>query len=121
MKREIALFRVWAAALVAAAALMAAAMLAGCGIAASQAAAAASEDVLRTRSDPARGRIWVLGVEDLRVYDAATRKLVRRIALPGWSVARYECQPDLVLDASGSATVSSNVVPFLWRVDARSF
>lgn len=81
----------------------------------------ASEDVLSTRTDTARGRVWVLGPEDLRVYDAATHKLVRRVVLPGWSMARYECRPDLALDASGSAIVSSNIVPNLWRVDAQNF
>jgi hypothetical protein len=82
---------------------------------------ATSEEVFSTRTDTARGRVWVLGPEDLRVYDAATRKLIRRVVLPGWSISRYECRPGLALDASGSAVVSSNIVPNLWRVDAQSF
>jgi hypothetical protein len=118
MDREITLVRVWGAALLAIAALM------GCSGADSTqrpAAEPASQEVLRTRSDTARGRVWVLGAEDLRVYDAATKKLVRQIVLPEWSVARYECRPDLALDASGSAIVSNNIVPNLWRVDAQTF
>ncbi len=76
---------------------------------------------LRVRQDKARNRIWLLGLDDVRVYDAGSKKLVRRIALPGWSVARYICDPDMVLDGSGSAIVSSNVQARLWRVDAATF
>jgi hypothetical protein len=103
--------------------LLAAAVLVGSGgtISSAQPITGPTAEALRTRSDPARGRVWVLGAQDLRVYDAATKKLLRRISLPGWSVARYECRPDLALDASGSAIISNNVVPHLWRVDAQTF
>jgi hypothetical protein len=118
MERKIAWVRVRVAA------LLATAVLTGCSGADSAqrlVAPTAPGEVLRTRSDTARGRVWVLSAEDLRVYDAATKKLVRRISLPGWSAARYECRPDIALDGSGSAIISSNVVPHLWRVDARTF
>ncbi len=118
MGKKIAFARVWGAT------LLAIAVLAGCGGPVSSQSpmnGPPSEEILRTQSDAARGRIWVLGVEDLRVYDAVSNKLVRRVVLPGWSIARYKCPPDLILDASGSAIISNNVVPTLWRVDARSF
>ena len=49
--------------------------------------------------------------------DATSERLIRRVALPGWSVARNACDPDLVLDESGSAIISSNVQARLWRID----
>jgi len=78
-------------------------------------------DSLRVREDKARNRIWLLGLDDVRVYDAGSKRLVRRIALPGWSVARFICDPDMVLDGSASATISSNVQARLWQVDADSY
>jgi hypothetical protein len=78
-------------------------------------------DGLRIRRDAARNRIWLLGLDDVRVYDAESKRLIRKIALPSWSVARFICDPDMVLDSSGSAIVSSNVQARLWRIDADSF
>ena len=78
-------------------------------------------DVLGVETDPRRGRVWVLGLDSLRVYDAATKKPIREVELPSWYLADAACMPDLVLDSSGSALVSSNVVPQLWRVDAETF
>jgi len=74
--------------------------------------------VLRAKVDGARGRLWVLGIDDLRVYDTAKKRLIRRIALPNWSVARFICGPDMVLDGSGSVIVSSNAQSKLWLIDA---
>lgn len=78
-------------------------------------------DGLSIRRDAARNRIWLLGLDDVRVYDAESKRLIRKIALPSWSVARFICDPDMVLDSSGSAIISSNVQARLWRVDADSF
>ncbi|MDO8597224.1 MAG: hypothetical protein Q7R45_11435 [Sulfuricaulis sp.] len=78
-------------------------------------------DVLRVKTDAARGRHWLLGLDHVRVYDAVTKKLIRQIALPNWMVVRAVCDPDLVLDRSGSALVSSNVQAKLWRIDGNSF
>jgi DNA-binding beta-propeller fold protein YncE len=80
-----------------------------------------AQDSLRTRLDSARNRLWVLGLDDVRVYDAATKQLLQRIVLPGWAVVRYACPPDLALDSSGSAIVASNVQSRLWRIDADQF
>ncbi len=79
------------------------------------------QDGIRFRRDAARNRIWLLGFEDVRVYDAANERLIRRVALPSWSVARYACDPDMVLDESGSAVISSNVQAKLWRIDGDTF
>jgi hypothetical protein len=80
-------------------------------------------DGLRIRRDPARNRIWLVGLEDVRVYDAGSKRLIRKIRLPSWSVASFDfaCMPDMALDRSGSAFVSSNVQAKLWRIDADSF
>lgn len=77
-------------------------------------------NAFRLRRDEARNRVWLLGVDGVRVYDSATERLVRRVELPNWSVARFTCDPDLVLDSSGSAIVSSNAQSRLWRIDAGS-
>jgi hypothetical protein len=78
-------------------------------------------DVLRVRTDLQRGRLWVLGLDNVYVYDFATRRLVRKIALSNWSVSRFDCMPDLALDGAGAAWVSSNVQSRLWRIDADDF
>src|SRR5687767_1459563 len=78
-------------------------------------------EALRIRTDATRSRQWVLTLDGMRVYDSRTKALVREIALPGWSVARILCHPDLALDRSGSAHVSSNIEPRLWRIDGGSF
>ena len=78
-------------------------------------------DGFRIRRDAARNRIWLLGLDNVRVYDGQSKRLIRAIALPSWSVVHSGCDPDMVLDASGSAIVSSNVQPRLWRIDAGSF
>jgi len=75
----------------------------------------------RIRRDAARNRIWVLGLDHVRIYDGQSKLLIRRITLPGWTVARFACDPDMVLDGSGSAIISSNVQPRLWRIDAGNF
>ena len=84
-------------------------------------AADAKREALRARHDAARGRTWLLSLDAVRVYDTASGKLLREIVLAGWSVARLVCNPDLVLDESGSAFVSSNGQARLWRIDGRSF
>ena len=78
-------------------------------------------DGIRIRRDEVRNRIWLLGLEDVRIYDATNERLIRRVALPSWSVARYACDPDMILDESGSAIISSNVQARLWRIDGGSF
>ncbi len=79
------------------------------------------QDGIRVRRDAVRNRIWLLGLEDVRVYDAANERLIRRVALPSWSVAQNACDPDMVLDESGSAIISSNVQARLWRIDGGTF
>lgn len=78
-------------------------------------------DVLRVAQDAARNRLWVLTLDDVRVYDTASKWLVRSIVLPNWSVTHLICKPAMVLDRSGSAIVSSNGQARLWRINADSF
>jgi hypothetical protein len=78
-------------------------------------------ETIRVRTDTARGRLWVYGFDHVRVYDTVTKKLIRQITLPRWFVKEAACMPDLILDRSGSAFISSNVMPALWRIDADSF
>ena len=80
-------------------------------------------DALRIRHDTQRNRLWVLALDEVRVYDIAKKRkrLIRKIALPNWSVAHYLCDPHMVLDSAGTAILSSNVNPHLWLIDAVSF
>lgn len=78
-------------------------------------------DGLRFRRDEARNRVWLLGLDNVRVYEGDSKRLIREIALPNWSVARFACDPDIVLDGSGSAIISSNVQARLWRIHADTF
>ena len=78
-------------------------------------------DVLRIRADLKRGRLWVLGLDNVYVYEFATRRLARKIELPDWSVARYVCEPDLAIDSTGTAWVSSNSQTRLWRIAGSDF
>ena len=73
-------------------------------------------DVLRVKIDAARDRVWVLRLDEVHVYDRQTRRLMRRISLPSWSVADL-CGPGIVFDSSGAALISHNLEPKLWRVD----
>lgn len=100
--------------------LLAMTVMAGCGNEGNPTHGFNERDALRIKTDTIRNRVWVLGSDDVRVYDAAKR-LTRRIVLSNWSVARFICDPDMVLDSSGSAIVSSNLPARLWRIDADSF
>jgi hypothetical protein len=101
--------------------LLVASVIAGCGKEGNPERGMDERDALRVTTDTARNRRWVLGLDDVRVYDTAKKRLIRRIELPNWSVARFVCNPDMVLDGLGSAYISSNVQAKLWRIDAESF
>lgn len=81
----------------------------------------ALQGALRMRVDTARDRLWILTPDHVDIYDIKEKRLIRRIALPGWSVADYICQSDIALDRSGAAFVSDNAQPRLWHIDADSF
>jgi len=105
---------------------VAAMAIAGCGDSGSRKSPnrdrlGANEQALRVKVDTARNRLWVLGPDDLYVYDMAKRHLILRIALPGWSVTDFICPPDIALDRAGTAFISDNAQPRLWRIDADSF
>ncbi len=82
-------------------------------------------DVVRIRKDALRNRLWVLTLDNVRVFDIASKRttLIRHIALPSGSVAPFDvaCMPDLALDRSGSGFVTSNLQPKLLRIDPDSF
>jgi hypothetical protein len=75
--------------------------------------------VLRLRVDSQRERLWVLSIGSVHVFDLAKNQLIRSIALPNWfhTDDGTNCLPDLQLDQQGSAFVSDNVQPKLWRID----
>lgn len=75
------------------------------------------------RADTKGNRRWVLNADSLSVYDNVSRRRLRRIELPGWILAGplHACAPDMVLDSTGAAIVSSNVVPVVWRIDPQRF
>jgi hypothetical protein len=108
--------------------LLAIAAVAGCGDNVNprnETQAVIGQDVLRVREDLARNRLWVLTLDEVRIYhtSATQKRLIRKIALPNWSVVgvRNVCMPDLVLDRSGSAFIASNGEARLVRIDGDRF
>jgi hypothetical protein len=75
------------------------------------------------RIDAERNRRWVLELDAVTVYDNLNGRRLSRVILPDWVVAgpRDGCPPGLVIEASGSALISSNVLPVLWRVGLERF
>lgn len=75
------------------------------------------------RADTKGNRRWVLNQDSLSAYDNVSRRRLRRIELPDWTLAGalHACAPDMVLDSTGAAIVSSNVAPVVWRIDPQRF
>lgn len=78
-------------------------------------------NALRIKLDAARDRLWVLGRRGVYLYDVPTRRLIHHAVLPDWTFAFHNCLPDMALDASGAALVTSNLEPALWRIDSGTF
>lgn len=82
-------------------------------------------DAIRIRKDALRNRLWVLTLDEVRVYDSTGVKmqLIRKVVLPNWSVVgfRHVCLPDMALDQAGSAFISNNGQARLLRIDANRF
>lgn len=111
--------------------LLAAVVIAGCDgpgpvagsthLAPDRAPAHDSQSVLRVRVDGTRDRIWRLALDHVAVFHRPTRRLIARIELPPWFVAAFVCQPDIAFDARGTAFISHNLEPKLWRIDSDDF
>ncbi|HET9580796.1 MAG TPA: hypothetical protein VFP44_23415 [Usitatibacter sp.] len=69
--------------------------------------------------DARRNRAWILDSDAIYLYDVQTRRLVKRIELPGWLLVdeAYSCAPDLTIGPSGAAFVTSNITPDIWEID----
>jgi len=76
-----------------------------------------------TRTDPARGRLWVLDASGLALHDSINGRRLRHVELPGLFLAGGDelCPPDLAFDAAGTVFVSSDVLPVIWRVEPERF
>lgn len=74
----------------------------------------------RHQIDEARHRAWFLTRNEVHLYDPKGPETIRKIQLPDWIWASWPtdgCMPDLALGPNGEAVVSSNVLPWLWRID----
>lgn len=80
-------------------------------------------NVLRARLDGGRGLMWVMHADGVDLYEARSDKKLRSIALPEWIWTRefHPCLPDIAIVPGGDVLVSSNVLPVIWRIDARTF
>ncbi len=76
-------------------------------------------EALRVQADVARNRLWVLRGDGVDVYEISTRRRIGRIGM--FVGEPSDCAPDLALDSSGAAIVSSNVRTVLWRLDPERF
>jgi hypothetical protein len=114
--------RVRAVALVGASMIMAGDAAAAVPPAAAMRQAEDTSPALRVQVDAQRGRAWVLKQDAVYVYDVATRRLVKRVELPGWLLIddSFSCAPDLAIAPGGAAVVTSNAVPVLWQIDSRT-
>jgi hypothetical protein len=63
---------------------------------------------IRLKIDAARDRLWLLDTGDIHVYQLETNQFIKKIRLPGLNDPLNNCLPDLALDATGSAIISSN-------------
>jgi hypothetical protein len=74
---------------------------------------------LRIQVDGARNRAWVLNYDAVYLYDIPAGMLIKRIELPDWqnAGATFSCAPELALSPSGTALVTSNVLPTIWEID----
>lgn len=81
-----------------------------------------TQPTYRIQEDTRRNRVWVLTSNGVYIYDRPTKRLVKRVELPNWTVVNkaFMCPPDLVLAASGTALVTSNILPIVWEIDAES-
>jgi len=87
------------------AAILAAAALAGC-------------DSAQAPGSSSQAPVWRLTREGAAVERQG--KLLT-IDLPGWIwAAEPYCPPDLAIGPNGEAVITSNVIPTLWRVDAKT-
>ena len=77
--------------------------------------------VYATADDPARFRRWSLGDEGLQVSELGAPP--QRVHLEQWLAAQpwHACAPGLLVRRDGSAVVSTNVIPRLYVIDARTF
>jgi len=76
-------------------------------------------EALRVQVDVARNRLWVLHGDGVYIYEITTRRRIGRIGM--FVGEPVNCAPDLALDPSGAAIVSSNVRAVLWRLDPERF
>ena len=86
------------------------------------AAAAQNLPAVRSLSDTAGERIYLLRPDGVDVVDARTRRAVTRVVLPGWTWAGepYSCLPDIAFAPEGDVLVTSNVLPVVWRIQRHS-
>ena len=77
---------------------------------------------LRTASDSHRSYQWELAWDSVALYEGSRSTLIRRLPLAGatQSGARNSCPPELAIGPTGSAYVTSNILPVLWRIDPAS-
>jgi len=75
----------------------------------------------RSLVDGGRGQVWTLTREGLFVSHIASMER-RAITLPDWVVAGepYGGEPTLALGPGGDVLVTSDIMPFVWRVDPRT-
>ncbi len=76
------------------------------------------------QEDASHTQRWLLEKDVVTVSRADSAGIVRRLVLPDGVFAYLPyapCPPAMILDKSGAAIISSNVLPILWRVDPQTF
>lgn len=75
----------------------------------------------RSLVDGGRGQVWTLSREGLFVSHVASVER-QAIVLPDWAIAGepFGSEPALALGRGGDVLVTSDIMPFVWRVDPRT-
>jgi len=84
-------------------------------------AAALSISVAACESPPSPPpHAWQLGRDGVYALDRAAPRGFVPLEGWAWAAEAYACPPDLAVGPAGEAIVTSNVMPVLWRVDAKT-
>lgn len=69
--------------------------------------------------DPVRQELWSLSLDGVELRDARSRRVLHTVELQDWQWAGepHTCDPRLAFGPTGEVIVSSDVLPWLWRIN----
>lgn len=72
--------------------------------------------------DPVRQELWSISLDGVELRDARSGQVLHTVELEDWRWAGepHTCDPGLILGPAGELIVSSDVLPWLWRIDPKT-